>query len=516
MESRRQRIPISRTKQTHDKEPQETQIRRPITRLNRPRRMLVKPPDVVQIEQPQSPQSPPETPGRHQVPHKIKRISLTEKQIDDIIKYKKDGLPENMPKSTKYKWKERLNHYTVKDGDLYVDEKQVIRPSKKMKVLEESYNVPVGQDNYFEIIARKYWNISKNDVDNFINSLEYKQVHRPVYKQGIIKPVLAYAPHKIYQADLVIFDKLGRSNRGYNYLLTMIDLFSKYGCAIPLKKKDTENIVEGFKEALEIMGNPSVLQTDRGSEFISAEIKEELTKRGIKQIFSKPYQPTSQGQIERFNKTLKSWLLQLLTKNNTKHWIKYLPEVLEAYNSLEHTSTGHAPNELKDTTNKKLIAQVKKRLQAKATEVVTNDKLPEIKVGSKVRVSVLTDTEIRKNAFNKRLNQNWSGMVFKVYKTYQSRKPFMSKMYQVESLEGTKYGMKYRRDQLLLVPDITVKLEHNPQPYTLEKEDQDQEVEDVKTKNEVKVENPAMKTDNVQSLASGRESRVKKPNRKYQ
>ena len=89
-----------------------------------------------------------------------------------------------------------------------------------------------------------------------------------------------------------------------------------------------------------------ILQSDNGGEFISNIIKFVMPKLGIKLINGSPYSPTSQGQIERFNKTLKNLLkkeIQIeMSKSNTirvENWPwDLLPKVMDLYIHHKHRS----------------------------------------------------------------------------------------------------------------------------------------------------------------------------------
>jgi len=62
--------------------------------------------------------------------------------------------------------------------------------------------------------------------------------------------------------------KLSKHNKGYKYLLNVIDLFSKYVYSIPLKSKSQHEVANAF-EKLFINSKPGMLWTDHESEFIN-------------------------------------------------------------------------------------------------------------------------------------------------------------------------------------------------------------------------------------------------------
>ena len=80
---------------------------------------------------------------------------------------------------------------------------------------------------------------------------------------------------KIWAADLVEMQKFSKWNKGITYLLTVIDVFSKYGWIKPLKDKKTKSVSSAFVEIFKkAKRKPDMLWTDKGSEFVSKHFKE--------------------------------------------------------------------------------------------------------------------------------------------------------------------------------------------------------------------------------------------------
>ena len=63
-------------------------------------------------------------------------------------------------------------------------------------------------------------------------------------------------------------------NKGYIYLLMVLDVFSKYGWIIPLKDKKVQSIAEAFKTILTEVHKPQYLWTDKGKEYYNKNMKE--------------------------------------------------------------------------------------------------------------------------------------------------------------------------------------------------------------------------------------------------
>ena len=69
-----------------------------------------------------------------------------------------------------------------------------------------------------------------------------EELHKPITRNFRTKRVISYGIDKIWAADLVEMQKYSKWNKGFKYLLMVIDVFSKYGWIIPLKDKKTESV----------------------------------------------------------------------------------------------------------------------------------------------------------------------------------------------------------------------------------------------------------------------------------
>jgi len=181
--------------------------------------------------------------------------------------------------------------------------------------------------------------------------------------------------------------------------LTAIDVFSKFAWIVALKTKTDEDTAEGLKQILGSVPadkKASIVQSDNGGEF-KGEVTTLLEERGIKQIFSSPYNPRSQGHIELYNKKFKSLLKRYFEQEKTKDWVDAIPSLLKNYNATEHSVTKRKPAELITETSEEKKTDAEKKITSTAQRRISSRAYKDdIKVGDKVRVSILPD---KKNHF---------------------------------------------------------------------------------------------------------------------
>ena len=171
-----------------------------------------------------------------------------------------------------------------------------------------------------------------------------EELHKPITRNFIKRRVISYGVDKIWAADLIEMQKYSKWNKGVKYLLTVIDVFSKYGWIVSLKDKKTESVSLALDLIFEkSKRKPEKLWTDKGSEFISKHFKDFLKKNNIKLYHTENEEKSS--IVERWNKTMKNKVWKMFSaNNNTVYWDK-LDKLVDDYNNTVHSSIEMTPTE---------------------------------------------------------------------------------------------------------------------------------------------------------------------------
>ena len=107
------------------------------------------------------------------------------------------------------------------------------------------------------------------------------ELHKPARKNYPRRRVHMRGIDETWQADLVEMLPYARENNGYKYLLTVIDIFSKYAWAVPVKSKSGPDVTAAMQSVL-IQGRiPKNLHTDEGKEFYNAHFKDLMQRFNI-------------------------------------------------------------------------------------------------------------------------------------------------------------------------------------------------------------------------------------------
>ena len=226
------------------------------------------------------------------------------------------------------------------------------------KLLDRIYTDP-NEPSSFSSIVKLYDrarqespNITINDVRKFLRKQVTYTLHRPYRKHFVRNKTVAQSIDYQWQADLADLVHLAAANDKSRYILTVIDVFSRYAWAIPVSKKTGVLVRDAFKSIFDSGRIPKNLQTDRGKEFFNKEVAELLKSHGMNHFATNSDQKAALA--ERFNRTLKMRMSKYLHHNNTHRYLDILPTLISGYNSSVHRSIGLAPAQVTLENSNKL------------------------------------------------------------------------------------------------------------------------------------------------------------------
>ena len=111
-------------------------------------------------------------------------------------------------------------------------------------------------------------------------------LHKPTRRRFPTSRVLLFGPDEQWAVDLVDVQKLKRENKGTNYLLTVVDVFSKYAWVLPIKRKTGPEVARALATLFEIgKRTPQKLQTDDGKEFYNKHVTKVLKEHDVHHFF---------------------------------------------------------------------------------------------------------------------------------------------------------------------------------------------------------------------------------------
>ncbi|XP_060861899.1 uncharacterized protein LOC132938935 [Metopolophium dirhodum] len=230
--------------------------------------------------------------------------------------------------------------------------------------------------------------MSKREIAN--------ELHKPARKNFTRRRVNVYGKNDLWQADLVEMIPYSKVNGGYKYILVVIDCFTKFSWAKPLKSKTGKEVTSAMATIL-VERSPKLLQLDNGKEFYNTTFDALMSKYGIHKYST--FSILKASIAERMNRTLKGRMYKEFTARGSREWVSILPKLLDEYNNSPHRTIGMTPIQADSDPASVVIKQRK----------INNEKI-KFKVGDKVRIST------QKGVFTKGYLPNWSTEIFEIIK----------------------------------------------------------------------------------------------------
>ena len=189
--------------------------------------------------------------------------------------------------------------------------------------------------------------VTYEDVKRFVESQESNQLFKKQKPPKNFFPISAKFKFEILQIDLVDMSDIAKANENYRYLLACIDVFSRLAFVVPMKNKQTSNIIEAIEEIIDIT-SPEIINCDNGSEFINHTFKKIMKDRDITINYVDVQDHHKLGKIDRFVRTLREKINKYLIIHNTTEYIWCLPKKIYNYNHTIFSQINKAPIDVED------------------------------------------------------------------------------------------------------------------------------------------------------------------------
>jgi hypothetical protein len=233
---------------------------------------------------------------------------------------------------------------------------------------------------------------------------------------------------EIWAADLIDMQSFAKFNSRNKYLLTVIDVFSKYGWIVPLKSKTGAEVAEAFNTIFKEGRRPGKLWVDKGKEFYNKNVKE----LGV-ELYSTENEEKS-CVVERWNRTMKERMFKYFTASSTRKYVDVIGEMVDNYNTTRHSSIKMTPVAASEKKNERIVW----------LNLYGNEPAPKLtfkfKVGNKVRITK------KKGIFDKGFTPRWTEEIFTVSQLQYTDPP----TYKItdnngEEIQGTFYEQELQK-----------------------------------------------------------------------
>lgn len=294
---------------------------------------------------------------------------------------------------------------------VYYDPKTGFQSAAKLK--RKLPNIPL-------LVIKQF--ISDQSTDQQFRTRRVKHFH-PLTADG-------NRPFRRVQIDLMDMQNFGANhNKGYNYVLLAIDVFSRYLIAVPIKTKGVASVKPALTSVLDTIAElgfspPQRLDSDGENSFKSIinTLRGEVdtidlrgittgaeggatTSRSLDHITNQKDDHRALAFVDRVTRTMRQLINRYCNANRTSNWYAGFKDLVANYNTSEHVSLNDTPEREKERTS---LNDYYQRLVAnKHNRAVSHNKTA-IKIGDRVRCAINFKT------FQKRTEENFSQTIHTV------------------------------------------------------------------------------------------------------
>ena len=268
---------------------------------------------------------------------------------DAVVQYLIRGVyPAEATKKRKRALRKQSQRFAISNGRLVLKTDPSVSVARNeeqkteiLKIYHDQKGHFGGKKCYYAIRQMWFWDKMYKEIQEYVRSCTICQKINPCGFNITteLHPIRAKETFHQIEIDLI---EMPLSSSCSKFVLTGVDIFSKFAFARALPDKSANSVVAALKDIFFMIGFPCILSHDQGKEFNNASVDKFLKQYEVKQKVSSAYHPQSQGLVKRFNQTLKRALLKQVGEDQSS-WEMFLSETVYHYNTAVQESTKVAP-----------------------------------------------------------------------------------------------------------------------------------------------------------------------------
>ena len=264
-----------------------------------------------------------------------------------LQRFRDNSASEETISSTLRTLQRRMEDIFENDGVLYIIDhdvcKIIIPPVLHNSILYEVHNRAISghmgiQKTLDKFCSKFYWPGAHRIISDYVHKCEDCQMFKRNYLNVTpeLKPITAYSVLELVAMDCV--GPLVKSTDGSVYILTCIDLHTRWPEAYAIKDQQTTTIIKCLENFIATHGVPKAVLSDKGANFESKLMHSFLRAYNITKKRTSSYAPSTNGACERFNGTLMKVIAKYVSQPNNHTWSECLTMALAAIRQAPHAA----------------------------------------------------------------------------------------------------------------------------------------------------------------------------------
>jgi hypothetical protein len=259
------------------------------------------------------------------------------------------------------------------------------RRDKQVKKVEDIYhdlNNPASFSSKYQLLnAIRGTKLKSRNVNEFVGRSDTYQLFKPAKKTFPTRRVYARGPMQNLQGDLMILSENSAKANKIIGVLLLIDVFSKFVYAEPIKSKSTPTLKAAFKKIfsrLKPMRDPLLLQFDKEGA-IFTKVMLDFFKANKVKVFT-THSTYKASIIERFIRTIRTRIARYMYFHKSLKFVHVLQPIIKNYNRTHHRSIDDPPQ---NALNVEITDKIHKNLYDRNPPPLC---LPKYSILDKVRI----------------------------------------------------------------------------------------------------------------------------------
>jgi transposase InsO family protein len=200
-----------------------------------------------------------------------------------------------------------------------------------------------GMDATEALVTSSYCGISRGIIRQYVDRCTVCQSKRRQQYKAPLQPIITNHRCERFLIDLIDFQNYPDGD--YCWIMQLADHKSRFRWARPLVNKESASVAAELEPIFSTFGGPQILQSDNGREF-KGEVTALCDAYRVRQVFSRPYHPQTNGLIERGQGTLKMMIRKYQEANQTNRWAACLGRAILQINTTHSRVIRMTPYEL--------------------------------------------------------------------------------------------------------------------------------------------------------------------------